>query len=243
MRKPSAIVLAGGLGTRLSSVIGDQTPKALALVQKKPFLWYLFDYIKQQGIMSVVLATGHLSSCIQQSLHQLIPSGMHVQISEEPNPLGTAGAVKLAMCKIGDDSFFVFNGDSLCTADMDKFLSFHYQKHAVASILLHKMENTERYGVVEIDEEDGIVHFCEKKGSRSPGLINAGVYLIRRKMLSQIPSETLCSLEENVFPNIVHKQLFGFTVDDPFIDIGTPDSYQAAQHFFDNWRCIEHKKS
>jgi NDP-sugar pyrophosphorylase family protein len=151
--------------------------------------------------------------------------------SQEPNPLGTAGALKLALGFCSAEYLMVMNGDSFCNIDLLSFLKWHCLKGADCSILLTYMMSSKRFGFVKTDE-DGRIEEFEEKGIERSGWINAGVYIIRREIIASIPSNRIVSLEREVFPLLISKKFYGYKSNDPFIDIGTPESYKNAKEFF-----------
>ena len=224
----TAAILAGGLGTRLRPVVADR-PKALARVAERPFVAFLLDQLEAGGVRDVVLLTGHRAEQIRDELGDRHGS-MRLRYSPEREPLGTAGAVRLALPMIESVSLLLLNGDSFCDADLDAFGRFH-TPHA-CSLVLARVEDGERYGQVEADEEGTIHGFREKGASRGPAWINAGVYLLSRSLVKMIPPDRAVSLEREVFPRLAREGLLrGFRQGGPFIDIGTPDSYARAEAF------------
>ena len=123
------------------------------------------------------------------------------------------------------------NGDSFCDINLLSFLKWHYLKNADCSILLTYTENSKRFGFVKTDENGKIEKF-EEKGIERKGWINAGVYIMRREIITTIPSNKMISLEKEVFPNLINKRFYGYKSRSPFIDIGTPESYEKAKEFF-----------
>ncbi|NLC70793.1 MAG: galactokinase, partial [Desulfuromonadaceae bacterium] len=152
--------------------------------------------------------------------------------SQEASPLGTAGALRLALPLLKSESALVVNGDSFCDADLRGFWEWHRGREADASMLLVEVPDTRRYGRVSVDNEGRVIRFEEKNEEGAPGWINAGIYLIRRRLLEKLPEKQNVSLERDVFPAFLRKGLFGFQSKARFLDIGTPQSYQSASRFF-----------
>ena len=224
----TAAILAGGLGTRLRPVVADR-PKALARVAERPFVAFLLDQLEAAGVRDVVLLTGHRAEQVRDELGDRHGS-MRLRYSPEREPLGTAGAVRLALPMIDSESLLLLNGDSFCEADLDAIGRFHAPE--TCSLVLAQVEDSERYGQVEADEEGTIHGFREKGTSLGPAWINAGVYLLSRSIVKMIPPNRAVSLEREVFPRLVREGLLrGFRQEGPFIDIGTPDSYARAEAF------------
>lgn len=227
---PTVIVLAGGLGTRLRPVVENQ-PKVLAEVGGHPFLQYLLNQLAEWQIQEVVLCTGHLGEQIEARFGTDY-RGLRLRYSREPSPLGTAGAVRLALPLIQSEVALILNGDSYCAADLDAFWRWHYSTKSAATLLLVDNSDTQRFGSVQVASDGHIIRFDEKKSDAKPGLINAGVYLIDRDLLRSIPTARPVSLEREIFPAWIGGDFYGYPAAGPFLDIGTPESYAAAEAFF-----------
>lgn len=230
----SAVILAGGLGTRIRPVVSDR-PKVLASVHGRPFLAYLLDQLVKAGIMEVVLCTGYLGEQVQTALGNNY-GPLHLAYSQETELMGTGGALRIALPLLKTDPVLVLNGDSYCEADLPAFYRQHQAVKAKASLLLTYLSDARRYGWVEI-EEDGRVLGFEEKGQSSAGWINAGIYLLSRMFLQAIPSGRFVSLEKEIFPAWIGCGLYGFLsklvgTGEHFLDIGIPEDYAAAERFF-----------
>ncbi len=226
----TAVILAGGLGTRLKTVVKDQ-PKVLAEVNGRPFLKYLLDQLANWHIEKIVLCTGYLGDQIETFFGNQYRSAQLVY-SKEPEPLGTGGALRFALPLLNSEQVLVLNGDSYCDADFTDLLDWHTVKHSSATVYLCKMHDTSRFGRVQVTGTGEIIKFDEKDGQvTQPGLINAGIYLINRKFLDTIPDKKPCSLEREIFPGWIGQHFFGYRTDSAFLDIGTPESYAAASVF------------
>lgn len=223
----TALVLVGGLGTRLRPVTGG-LPKVLVSVAGRPFLDHLLSYLRDQGVSDVVLCTGHASERVADYCGSGERWGLRIHCSVEHKPLGTGGAIKNAGEFISSSPFLVLNGDSLVRADLAQLVQFHGEKRAQISMVLVKVEEQKRFGAVLLGKGDSIVGF-EEKGRDGSGTINAGIYLFERSVLESIPAEGCVSVEKDVFPLYAGKGLYGFIASRPFIDIGTPDSLALAQ--------------
>ncbi len=226
----TAVVLAGGFGTRLSSVVSDR-PKALASIGDKPFLAYLLDYLSASGIRTAVMCTGYLGDQIQQYFGDHY-ANIDILYSRETEPLGTGGAVRLALPLIKSESVLILNGDSFCDANLNEFHVWHCTHDTDVSMLLVKMSDTSRFGRVMINRVSRVTQFVEKDGTQTSGWINAGIYLVKRELLNTIPQKGAVSLEREVFPHWVEQGLMGYTSKGRFLDIGTPQSYESAAGFF-----------
>lgn len=226
----TAAVLAGGLGTRLRSVVADR-PKALAEIRGRPFLAYLLDSIAAAGVRSVVLCTGYMAEQIQAVLGNMY-GHLPLRYSHEPSPLGTGGALRLALPMLDSDSVLVMNGDSFCDVDLEAFWTWHCSHDADGSILLTEAADSKRYGRVEVDIEGRALGFYEKSELGVSGWINAGIYMLSRRLLLTIPTGRAISLEREMFPAWIGQGLYGYCSAGRFLDIGTPASYSCAEQFF-----------
>ena len=231
LRQATALILAGGLGTRLRPVVSDQ-PKVLAPVAGRPFLTYLLDQLAEAGCTRVVLCTGHLGEQIRQRLGGEY-RGLHLHYSRESSPLGTGGALRLAQPLITSGTVLVMNGDSYCDADLAELWARHQERHASASILVRWVADARHFGRVRLDDAGVIRSFDEKRGPDGGGWINAGVYLLGLDLIRTIPTGVALSLEREVLPVWVEAGLVhGCPGEGAFLDIGTPESYRDAQSFF-----------
>ena len=225
-----AIVLVGGKGTRLQSVIQD-IPKPMAPVAGKPFLCHILNKLQKCGITKVVLATGYLHDVIYQYFGKNY-ANLTIKYSRENEPLLTGGAILQASQYIEGKNFFVLNGDTFFNADLNKFSAFH-QTHALPlSILLRQVDNVERYGKVEVEGEV-VIAFLEKGQNAGPGLINGGIYAINKAWLKDLNLPRKFSFEKQVLEQYYTSRSFvGMRSDAFFIDIGIPEDYKRAQTLF-----------
>lgn len=225
-------ILAGGLGTRLRSAIDDR-PKVLATVAHRPFLSYVLDQVAAAGVRRVVLCTGHLGEQLEATFGDR-HGALRLSYSREPTQRGTAGALRLALPLLRTDPVLVLNGDSYCDAALEDFATWHraHTEPRSGSLLLTWIDDTSRYGAVEADEAGDIVAFREKGSLTAPGWINAGVYVLSRRLLMSIPARGAVSIERDVFPRWIGRGLGAYRVKVPFLDIGTPESYAQAEAFF-----------
>ena len=226
----SVAVLAGGLGTRLRSVLPDR-PKALAQIHRRPFLAYLLDQLSTTGFSSVVLCTGHFGEQIEQAFGARYGK-MRISYSREARPLGTGGALRLALPYLTSDPVLVMNGDSFCAADLTGLWDWHCTRGSQATMLLTQVPDIRRYGSVRIDPDGAVSQFAEKEKRGGPGAINAGVYLLSRQVIHSIAEDTAVSLEYDIFPTLMSKGLYGYPGRGRFLDIGTPEDFAAAEEFF-----------
>ena len=222
-----AIILAGGLGTRLRSEIGD-FPKSLAPVNGQPFLNHLLRYLKTQGIKSVVLSVGYKRELIEQAIGNDF-EGISIQYAVEDEPMGTGGGMKLALEKTTSDYVFVFNGDTYFDIDLEKLQKYHVEKKSNCTIALKELNHVERYGTVEMNEDSKIIAFHEKQ-PREKAVINGGIYCINRGVLIHYPVGTPFSFETNYLEkNTPAKNIHGLIFDNYFIDIGVPEDYHQFE--------------
>lgn len=230
----AAIILAGGLGTRLAETV-PHLPKTLAPIQGTAFLQLLFQQLNQcPHISKIVLALGHRAEAIEHFSKQGKTS-IPIEFSIETSPLGTGGALLHALSKTPQETLLVLNGDSYFDLDLSQFFSFHKEKKADFSIACCYMQDTSRYGRIEIDAPtQRVLSFREKSNNAPSGWINAGLYLIKRSVLGSF-SPGFSSLEKDFFPRLVQNQLFAYCHEGEFIDIGTPESYQKAQEILKPW--------
>jgi len=226
----TALILAGGLGTRLASVVGDR-PKVMAEVLGRPFLAHQLDYLAGQGIRRAVLCTGYLEQQIREYFGDGY-SGIELRYSREDRPLGTGGALALALHQglETSDPLLVLNGDSLFRVDLQSFWSWYQARPIRHGLLLAQVPDTSRFGGVQLGSGNLILRF-EEKAQSGPGLINAGVYLLPASLLRGIPPDRPRSLERDVFPGLCGNDLHGFPCQGSFLDIGTPESFALAESF------------
>lgn len=222
-----AIILAGGLGTRLRSAVAD-VPKSMADINGKPFLAYQLELMYRQGVRHFILATGYKAASIHNFFGTKFKTA-DITYARESQPLGTGGAIKFAMQFARSENVIVANGDSLFVVSLAKLLAFHQRKKASVSLSLKPMQQFERFGCVIIDEQDKIMAFEEKKYVEE-GLINAGVYCIQKQAFEAILFPEAFSIERDYFEKYCDRGAFyGLAYDGYFIDIGIPADYNALQ--------------
>ena len=179
----------------------------------------------------MVLCTGYLGKQIQTQLGSVYDN-LPLVYSQESYPLGTAGALSLALPLLKSDPVLVMNGDSFCQADLKEFFAWHCAQKSEASLLLTQVSDTQRFGRVEIDAHGRICGFEEKDNQGQAGWINAGIYLLSRRLLLTIPADRSTSLEREIFPLWINRGLWGYQTRGGFLDIGTPEAYATAERFF-----------
>lgn len=221
-----AIILAGGLGTRLRSAIGD-LPKPMADIAGRPFLEYLLDYLIENDFKKVILSVGYKAEIIISHFGRNYKS-IDIEYSIEDKPLGTGGAIKKAIKKLdnSDDYFFVLNGDTFFDIPLDDLLEFHVQRKAVITIAFKSMEDSTRYGSVLLDYSNRIIGFIEK-GTFKNCLINGGIYVINIELFKSLDLPDKFSFEKDLLEAYYKKMLFcGKNFNKYFIDIGVPEDYE-----------------
>jgi D-glycero-alpha-D-manno-heptose 1-phosphate guanylyltransferase len=227
----NAVVLAGGMGTRLRPVVGDR-PKALALVRERPFLCFILDQLASAGIKKVVLCTGYFGEQVRAAFGDSY-ANISLAYSQENSPMDTAGALRLAAPLIESDEVFVVNGDSYCEADLPAFHGWCRLKGAEAALLINSVPDVSRYGQVEADEDGVVLSFREKGANTGPGWINSGIYHFSRLLILDIPQSRPVSMEREILPALMtQRRLYSYGNHGRFLDIGTPESYAAAGDFF-----------
>lgn len=225
-----AVILAGGFGTRLSHVLGN-VPKPMAPVYGKPFLCYVMDRLASAGIERVIMATGYKHESIESYFGNRYRN-IDIIYSEEKEPLFTGGAILQAAYKTEGESFIVINGDTLFDIDLPAFVHFHQVEQSPVSIALRQVDDTGRYGAVET-VSTRISSFREKENSAGAGVINGGIYAIRKKWLIAQNCPKKFSFEKELLQPLAPQGLLsGMAFESYFIDIGIPEDYYRAQREF-----------
>lgn len=235
---PAAVILAGGLGTRLRSAYATG-PKCMAPVGGRPFLDYLLTWLSSQGVKEVILCVGYKRTHIQKYVGKGRKWGLRVRYSIEEKLLGTGGAVKKAEWLVSGARLFVINGDTFLGVNLRDMFKFHLSRGAQATLAVVNVADDRRYGSLRLDREGKIIAFLEKgKNGSDRNLaeaskpINGGVYIFEKKILSHIRAHESISLEMNVLPNMVadkKRKVYGLLMDAYFVDIGVPDELWRAQ--------------
>ena len=224
-----AILLAGGLGTRLRSVVSDR-PKPMALIEGRPFMEYVVRGLVRHGITDIVFAVGYKGSMVEEHFRDGSELGIHAAYAYEEELLGTAGAIKNAGRLVTEERFFVLNADTYYRLDYSRLMKLQAEKRLDMALVLREAEDISRYGAATLT--DGMLTgFNEKlEGGKRPGTINGGVYLMDRRLLEEIP-EGKVSLEQEMIPCWMKegKRLGGFVNEGYFIDIGIPEDYFRIQ--------------
>lgn len=222
-----AIILAGGMGTRLRKIVPD-VPKVMATVGNRPFLELLLEHLAAGGVTKVVLAVGYLREVIVNHFGKSFAS-MELIYSEESKPLGTGGAIKKATNLVDGENVFVLNGDTYFALNYQEMWHRHIDKSAKISIALRYIDNTERYGRVKLCND--IITSFREKGDTGPGYINSGVYLIAKNIFDTFKLPEQFSFELDYLSHFTKSiNPFAYLATGYFLDIGTPESYNEAQH-------------
>ena len=228
-----AIVLAGGLGSRLRSVISD-LPKPMAPVHDRPFLSYILDFLKESGVKKVVLAVGYKAKTIQDYF-QNDYKGISISYSLEEEPLGTGGAILKALNQTQNPTVLIINGDTFFKISLQELYQFHSERNAHLTLAARQVENSDRYGSLVLGSGARITGFNEKSlSSNSP--INGGIYLIDKKFLESLDLPEKFSFEKDLLEKHFQTcEFYGKVEDAPFIDIGIPEDYAFAQSQLPLW--------
>lgn len=221
-----AIVLAGGLGTRLRSAVPD-LPKCMAPVNGVPFVDHLIHYLQHQGIKRFIFALGYKNEVFEVFLRNRFSPGEY-RISVESEPLGTGGAILQASQLVEGENVLIVNGDTLFQVSLSKLATFHLDKKADCTIALKPMKTFERYGAVELNEDQSVSRFKEKQYFKA-GLINGGVYTLFLPSFHKKQFSKKFSFEQDYLEQFYKKdRIFGWVQDSYFIDIGIPEDYNRA---------------
>lgn len=225
-----AIILAGGKGTRLQSVVND-VPKPMANINGKPFLAYLIHSLSTKGVTKIILSVGYKHDAIMDYFLDCY-DGISINYAIEDEPLGTGGALAKSLEQVSTNNILLLNGDSFFDVDVKQL----YQQHALydcdVTLSLKEMHNFDRYGTVAV-QNNWVINF-EEKVYKSCGLINGGVYVLKRSLLATIPHEKIFSFEADILQKYFNQLSVGAYIDSGyFIDIGVPEDYLKAQKDFD----------
>jgi D-glycero-alpha-D-manno-heptose 1-phosphate guanylyltransferase len=226
-----AIILAGGLGTRLSHIIPG-TPKALAPIRGTPFLQILLNQISRCSFISkIIMALGHKA----ESISSFLQKTPQIDQSIELTPLGTGGAILHALSQTSNETLFILNGDTFFDIDFDDFYEFHKKKRSLATIAVRYEEHASRYGSLQINSDKKIVRFEEKSSEIKKGWVSGGMYLMQKEIFASFCSGSAYSLEHDFIPQFLEKGVFAYCNSGTFIDIGTEESYHQAQQILQPW--------
>ncbi len=227
-----ALILVGGEGTRLRPLT-ETVPKSVMPLAGRPFLSYMIDWLGRHGVEEVVLACGFKADKVREVLGE--GGTPRLSYVEEPEPLGTAGAIKFAAGQL-TDRFLALNGDVLTDLDLTSLMSFHEQRGARATLGLYPVADTTGYGLVRVGDDGSVLEFLEKPTEPGPGEINAGTYVLEHPVLDLVPDGQMVSIERDIFPRLISDGLYGLALEGYWMDIGTPDRYLQA-----TWDILERR--
>ena len=234
-----AVILAGGFGTRIRPLT-CLNPKPMLPLVNKPFMHNFISWIKSHEIKDIILSIGYLPKVFEKYFKNGESLGVNMSYVTEEKPLGTCGAVKNLEHLLENDSFMVFNGDVLSGINLSEMIKFHRDKKADITIALTPVVDPTSYGLVPLDEDGRVEKFLEKPSwdEITTNLINAGTYIIERKLLDLVPANENYSFERGLFPNALEigYSIFGFVSNAYWLDLGTPEKYLQAHHDILNGR-------
>jgi NDP-sugar pyrophosphorylase family protein len=224
----NAVLLVGGFGTRLRPLT-EWRPKALLPIANRPYLEIMVDHLRGQGVTRVVMSCGHLADAIRDHFGDGRGAGVQVDYAIEDEPLGTGGAIAFAARGI-EETFIACNGDVLGELDVRSLVDHHRSHAAAGTIALTSVDDPSRYGVVVTDDDGAVQAFVEKPppGTVAADTINAGTYVLEPHVLELVPPGRMVSVEREVFPQLVGRGLHAVPGHGSWRDIGTPESYLAA---------------
>ncbi len=246
MEKLQAVLLVGGLGTRLRPLTNDR-PKSIVPVMNRPVLEHTIAYLKYFGIRDIIITLNYLPELIEEYFGDGERFGVKLTYFMEEEPRGTAGAVKNAESYLDGSSFFVFNGDVFTDMNLANMLEYHRKKKAQATIALTRVDNPSAFGVVETNEKGKVQKFIEKPppGTETTNWINAGTYILEREILDVIPPGCNYMFERGLFPQLLQtgRPVYGYPYKGFWLDMGTPEHYHNINRDFMNSRinCLIYK--
>jgi mannose-1-phosphate guanylyltransferase len=220
-----ALILAGGEGTRLRPLTST-VPKPVVPLVDRPFIAFMLEWLRRHGVDDVVMSCGFLASGVRNVLGDGAAYGMRIRYVEEPQPLGTGGALKYAESLL-DERFLMLNGDVLTDMDLTAQLAQHTATQATATLALTPVENPSAYGLVRLQDGGQVREFVEKPSADQidTNTISAGAYVLERSVLDLLEAGRPASIERDVFPRLVGHGLYGFVQEGYWLDIGTPERY------------------
>lgn len=229
-----AVILAGGIGSRLKTVVNDR-PKPMALINNKPFLYYLLSNLKKENFEHIILAVGFKHKIISDFFGNTF-QGMDISYAIEEKPLGTGGGILNALKHARKKNTFILNGDTYFPVAFDEIEKLANENKSDLIIALRKLTDVSRYGTISVNSENRVVDFIEKSYQHIPGLINGGIYLIKNSSLIELRLPKKFSFEEDfLMAKFNEKLFFGIPFNNYFLDIGIPESYKQAQKDFLNF--------
>jgi mannose-1-phosphate guanylyltransferase len=220
-----AVILVGGEGTRLRPLTST-VPKPVVPLVDRPFISFMLEWLKQHGVDDVIMSCGFLATSVRNVLGDGSGLGIRLRFVEEPDPRGTAGALKFAAPML-DERFLMLNGDVLTDIDLSAQLAQHEQTGAKATLALVPVADPSAYGLVHLHEDRSVRDFVEKPSPDAidTNLISAGAYVLEREILELVPADRNVSIEREVWPRLIDRGLFGFPAESYWLDIGTPERY------------------
>ncbi len=219
-----AIILAGGFGTRLQSVVSD-VPKPMAPIGERPFLEILLDHLLNFKFDHIILSTGYMHEKIESHFGDNY-RGVTLSYAVEETPLGTGGGMRNALSFCNQDDIVVLNGDTLFKVDYDALKNFHDAHRTRLTMVMRRVDDTSRYGSVSVDSEGHIINFAEKEAATGSGYINGGIYLLQRSLLEEFELGMAFSFEKELLQKLYKMEYFyAYPSSAYFIDIGIPDDY------------------
>ena len=229
-----ALILVGGEGTRLRPLT-ETVPKSVMPLAGRPFLSYMIDWLGRHGVEEVVLACGYRADRVREVLGE--GTSPRLRYVEEPEPRGTAGAIKFAASELRE-RFMALNGDVLTDLDLSALQAFHERTDSRATLGLYPVTDASNYGLVSRGPDGAVREFLEKPETPGPGEINAGSYVLEHDVLDLVPDGEMVSIERDVFPRLIGEGLHAIPLDGYWMDIGTPERYLQA-----TWDILERRVS
>jgi mannose-1-phosphate guanylyltransferase len=223
-----AVILVGGEGTRLRPLTST-VPKPVVPLVDRPFISFMLDWLVRHGIDDVIMSCGFLASGVRNVLGDGAGLGIRLRFVEEPDPRGTAGALKFAEPML-DERFLMLNGDVLTDLDLSAQIAQHEQTGAKATLALVPVADPSAYGLVHLQEDRSVRDFVEKPSPDAidTNLISAGAYVLERDVLELVPPDRSVSIEREVWPRLIGNGLYGFPAESYWLDIGSPERYLQA---------------
>src|ERR1700759_2983900 len=220
-----AVILVGGEGTRLRPLTST-VPKPVVPLVDRPFIAFMLDWLVTHGIDDVIMSCGFLATSVRNVLGDGSAYGVRLRFVEEPDPRGTAGALKYASSML-DERFLMLNGDVLTDIDLTAQIAQHERTGAVGTLALAPVADPSAYGLVRLDADNAVREFVEKPSADQidTNMISAGAYVLERSILEMVPADVNVSIEREVWPRLVGQGLYGFPSDAYWLDIGTPERY------------------
>jgi mannose-1-phosphate guanylyltransferase len=220
-----AVILVGGEGTRLRPLTST-VPKPVVPLVDRPFISFMLEWLHAHGIDDVIMSCGFLATSVRNVLGDGSAYGIKLRFVEEPDPRGTAGALKFAESLL-DERFLMLNGDVLTDIDLTEQIAQHERTGAKATLALVPVEDPSAYGLVHLEKDHAVREFVEKPSSDriDTNLISAGAYVLDRAILDLVPPDRNVSIEREVWPRLVGEGLYGFPSQSYWLDIGTPARY------------------